>query len=177
MPPKPSARLYEMGRKHRESEEQPITELPAHLQQPESRKPIRPMGRTVSEDELRGGIQSVLDKNPWIACTHRNIDLITKVFLFDTERMSPQRNMEDLMNAVKIVEAEHRLDRTPPPPKEVFPDDDLSQTLADGTLPLPLDATVGEQRKASLVQMKNLVGRLKRQEVWQRQQDEKEESE
>ena len=45
----------------------------------------------------------------------------------------------------------------------------FGRSLADGELPRPLDATPSEQRKASVDQMRNLVARLKRYEVWQRE--------
>ena len=168
MAPTPSQRLYEMGDRLRAAEAKPV-ELPAHLVQPESRKPIRPFGREVSEAELQDWLQQISNANPWLALTYRNIDLVTKTFLFD-ERLSPQHTMADLIQAVKIADAEQRLDKNAPPPPPQFPDDDLSQPLSEGELPLPLDATPSEQRRASVNQMRNLVARLKRYEVWQRKQ-------
>jgi hypothetical protein len=168
MPPTPAQRLYEMGRKHRESEERPVV-LPAHLVQPKSAIPVsRSLGRTVEEAELRDWLQQIFNANPWMALTHRNVDLISKTFLFD-ERIPITRNMQDLIQAVKLVDAEQHLDRTPPPPKPQFPDDPM-KPLVDGTMPLPLDATEYEQRKGTLPQVRNLVDRLRRFEAWQREQ-------
>ena len=161
-----------MGRKNHESEESPVV-LPAHLVQPESVRPIIRMGRTVEEAELRDWLQQIFTANPWMAFTTRNVDLISKVFLFDA-RMSPQRTLQDLIQAVKITDAEQRPDRVPPPPKPQFPDDDLTQPLSDGNLPLPLDALPHEQRRASIAQMRNLVARLRNFEVRQREQQQQE---
>jgi hypothetical protein len=110
-----------------------------------------------------------------MALTTRNVDIISKIFLFD-ERLSPQHTMQDLVNALKIADAEQHLDRTPSPPKPQFPDDDLTQPLEDYSLPLAIDATPNEQRRASIAQMKSLVARLRRFELWQREQQQQEQS-
>ena len=59
--------------------------------------------------------------------------------------------------------------RPPPPAPPTFPDDPF-ELLEDGSMPLPIDATPYEQRRASIAQMKNLVTRLRKFEVWQREQ-------
>jgi hypothetical protein len=169
MPPTPAQRLYQLGDRLRAEESKPVV-LPAHLVQPESSRPIIPMRREVSEVELRDWLQQIFNANPWMAFTHRNVDLISKTFLFD-ERIPITRNMQDLIQAVKIADAEHRLDKSAPPPPPApptFPDDPM-KPLVDGTMPLPLDATEYEQRKGTLPQVRNLVDRLRRFEAWQRE--------
>jgi hypothetical protein len=74
------------------------------------------------------------------------------------------------VNALKIADREQRLDKNLSPPPPQFADDDLSQPLSDGTMPLSIDATPYEQRRASIAQMKNLVGRLRKFAAWQREQ-------
>jgi hypothetical protein len=171
MPPKPSTLLYIKGEALRAAEATPVV-LPKDLVQPESSCPIRPLGREVLEAELQDWLQQIANVNQWFALTYRNIDLVTKVFLFD-ERLSPQHTMEDLVNAVKIADAEHRLDKNAPPPppaRPTFTDDDPMEPLMDGTMPLPIDATPYEQRRATIAQQRNLVARLRKFEVWQREQ-------
>ena len=96
---------------------------------------------------------------------------MTKVFLFD-KRLSPQHTLQDLVQAVKIADAKHRLDKNAPPPPPApptFPDDPF-ELLEDGTMPLPIDATPYEQRRASIAQQRNLVARLRKFAAWQREQ-------
>jgi hypothetical protein len=90
--------------------------------------------------------------------------------------MSPQRTVDDFVRAVKIADAEHRLDKNapPPPPEPPMFSDDPFEPLVDGTMPLPIDANPYEQRRASIAQMKNLVARLRKFEVWQREQQQQE---
>jgi hypothetical protein len=129
------------------------------------------LGRTVDEAELRNWLQQIANANQWFALTYRNLDIVSKIFLFDP-RLSTQHTMQDLVNAVKIADAEHRLDKNAPPPPPApptFPDDPM-EPLVDGTMPLPIDATTYVQRRASIAQMKNLVARLRSFEVWQREQ-------
>lgn len=157
MAPTPSQRLYEMGDRLRAAEAKPV-ELPKHLVQPESRKPIRPLGREVSEPELQDWLQQISNANPWFALTYRNIDLVTKTFLFD-ERLSPQHTMADLIQAVKIADAEQRLDKNAPPPKPKFED-----SIEPWKLPMPTPAW--ELRKATKEQLADYIERAKRYEVW-----------
>jgi hypothetical protein len=58
-------------------------------------KSSRPIGRTVEQEELQSMLQQVFAANPWLGFTHRNVDLISKVFLFD-ERIPPahQRHVQ-----------------------------------------------------------------------------------
>jgi hypothetical protein len=44
------------------------------------------------------------------------------------------------------------------------------ESLVDGTVPLPIDATPYEQRRASIAQQRNLVARLRKFTAWQREQ-------
>ena len=173
MAPSPSQRLYEMGRKHRQrryEEEEAITELPADLREPERREPIKPLKRHLeSLDEVFSLYQQVLDANKsWMADTINNKRLVCELFTSDDPRISHRLDLNDMVTAATILSA--YLDRVPKPEPPKFEDDDLSQPLSDGTMPLPLDATIAEQRRASVNQMRNLVARLKRYEVWQREQ-------
>ena len=107
-----------------------------------------------------------------MADTVENKRRVCELFTSDDKRISHRLDLNDMVTAATILSA--YLDRVPPPPKPVFPDDDLSQPLSDGELPLPLDSTIPEQRRASINQMRNLVARLKRYEVWQREQQQQE---
>jgi hypothetical protein len=170
MPIKPAQRLYEMGRRLRESEEQPITALPEHLVQPPNYKPSRPLKRELeSLDEVFALYQQVLNANAsWMADTIENKRRVCELFTSDDERISHRLDLNDMKNAATILSA--TLDRVPKPEAPRFPDDDLAQRLSDGEMPLAIDAPAFIQRRASIAQMRNLVARLKRQEVWQREQ-------
>ena len=50
-----------------------------------------------------------------------------------------------------------------------FPDDPM-EPLMDGTMPLPIDATPYEQRRATIAQLRNLVARLRKFTAWQGEQ-------
>jgi hypothetical protein len=56
-----------------------------------------------------------------------------------------------------------------PSPAPTFPDDPM-EPLVDGTMPLPIDATLFEQRRATIAQQHNLVARLRKLAAWQREQ-------
>ena len=177
MPPKPSTRLYLMGAKHRQhryEEEGEVRELPADLREPERREPIKPLKRELeSLDEVLALYQQVLDANAsWMADTIENKRRVCELFTSDDERISHRLDLNDMVTAATILSA--YLDRVPPPPKPTFPDDDLSQPLPDGSMPLPLDATEYEQRKGTLPQVRNLVDRLRRFEAWMREQQQQE---
>ena len=43
------------------------------------------------------------------------------------------------------------------------------EPLVDGTMPLPIDATPLEQRRATIAQQHNLVARLRKLATWQRE--------
>ncbi len=131
-------------------------------------KASRPLGRSVTTEELTDWFKQIAAASPWLALTARNLDLCTRIFLTD-ERIPLTHNLADLVLAVEIADREHRLDKTPPP-KPTFPDNDLSVPLADGSMPLPLDATTYEQRRATIAQQRNLVARLHKFEAWQREQ-------
>jgi hypothetical protein len=167
MPPTPSQRLYEMGRKHRASEEQPIAALPEHLVEPP--KPSRPLKRELeSLDEVFALYAQVQRANAsWMADTLENKRRVCELFTSDDPRISERLDLRDMVTAATILSA--TLDRVPPPPKATFPDD-LTQTLSDGTKPLPLDALPHEQRRGSLAQVRNLHARLVRYEQWNREQ-------
>ncbi len=75
---------------------------------------------------------------------------------------------ENKRRCVEVLSA--YLDRVPPPAPPTFPDLDLSVSLADGSMPLPLDATTYQQRRATIAQQRNLVARLRKFTAWQREQ-------
>jgi hypothetical protein len=162
MPPTPSQRLYEMGRKHRESEEQPIT-LFKHLEQPESKTKIRPVGRTVEQSEIEGWFNQIVAANSWFALTPRNVDIITKIFLFDG-RLSHMHTVEDFARAFKIANAEHRLDQNAPPPKPQF-----ESSIESWQLPMPSPAWA--LRTASKEALADYIKRAKEYEIWLAEQD------
>lgn len=133
-------------------------------------KPTRPLKRAVTLDEVFALFGQVQKANAsWLADTAENKRRVCELFTSDDQRISRELNLADMVTAVRILSA--TLDRVPSPEPPRFPDDDLSQPLSDGELPLPLDAPPYVQRKASVTQMRNLVARLKRQEIWQRQQE------
>jgi hypothetical protein len=59
----------------------------------------------------------------------------------------------------------------PEPP--MFPDDPM-EPLVNGTMPLPIDATTYEQRRTTIAQQRNLVARLRKFDIWQREQQQQE---
>jgi hypothetical protein len=168
MPYRPSQRLYELGRRHEESERKTPRTLPKDLLEPEKiTRPSRPLGREVTEAEAKGYLEQIFKANPHFAITHRNIDLVMKTWLNDY-RLSIQHTLEDMVQAFKIAEAEHRLDKTPKPDPPKFPDE--PGNISTGEERLPLDASPAEMRRASLQQVKDLTDRLKRYEVWKQEQ-------
>jgi hypothetical protein len=170
MPPTPSQRLYRMGDELRRREAQPVV-LSKDVIQPPSHKPVRPLKRTITIDEVFALYAQVQQANSsWMSDTENNKLKVCTLFTDpDDPRISERLDIKDMVAAATILSAQ--LDRVPPPPKPQFPDDDLTIRLVDGELPLPIDAPVFIQRKASIAQMKNLVDRLKRFEVWKREQD------
>ena len=47
---------------------------------------------------------------------------------------------------------------------------EVVEPLEDGSMPLPIDATTYEQRRATIAQQRNLVARLRKFTAWQREQ-------
>jgi hypothetical protein len=122
MPPKVTQRLYDIANKLAdEKEAAKRLPLPKHLEQPESFRRSIPLGREVPEAELRDWLEQICSTNKWVAQTHRNVDLICKTFLFD-DRIRRERTLQDLVAAVKIADAQYRLDRTPEPGPPQFED-------------------------------------------------------
>jgi hypothetical protein len=47
---------------------------------------------------------------------------------------------------------------------------EVVEPLEDGSMPLPIDPTTYEQRRATIAQQRDLVARLRKFEIWQREQ-------
>jgi hypothetical protein len=142
----------------------------AHKNRLEHRPPPnKPLKREVTLDEIFALYQQVLDANSsWLADTTENRRRVCELFTSDDPRISHKLDLADMVTAVRALSA--TLDRVRPPEPPKFPDDDLSQPLTDGTMPLPIDATPYEQRRATIAQQRNLVARLHKFEAWQREQ-------
>ena len=160
-----SHRLYEMGQKLRDEEAaRKKTPLPEHLREP--LRSSRPLGRTVEAAELESWFKEIAAVNQWFALTARNLDIVSKIFLFD-ERIPLTRNQQDLVLAIKIAKAEHRLDvnAPPPPPKPQY----VEEGLADWELPMPSPEWV--LRKATKEQLASYIPRAKAYEKWLKEQE------
>ncbi len=127
---------------------------------------IKTLPRMVSVEEMQSMLERILSANPWIADTDKNGELIAATFL-DDPRMSPKRNLQDMINAVEIVKAQLDVNKPAPPPKPQYDEGPL-KLLSDGSMPLPLDTPEWTMRSASVSseQMRDLTARLRKYEVW-----------
>ena len=111
--------------------------------------------------------QQVLAANPWIdSSSEKNGELIAATFL-DDPRMSPKRNLADMVKAFEICK--DKLDRTPPPPPPAPPQYEEG-SLEDWQLPYP--QADWQLRRASREQVSDYVSRLRKRESWETQQKE-----
>ena len=161
-----SHRLYEIGQQIRdEKNAAKKTPLPEHLREP--LRSSRPLGRTVEAAELESWFKEIASVNSWFALTSHNLDIVSRIFLFD-ERIPLTRNQQDLVLAIKIAKAEHRLDVNappPPPPKPQY----VEEGLADWELPMPSPEWV--LRKATKEQLASYIPRAKAYEKWLNEQE------
>ena len=103
----------------------------------------------------------------WMANTERNKLEVCTLFTSDDPRVSQKLDLMDMRKCVEIHSPQ--LDRVPPPAPPTFPDEPM-EPLMDGTMPLRIDATPYEQRRATIAQQRNLVARLRKFTAWQGQQ-------
>ena len=105
-----------------------------------------------------------------VADTERNKLAVCTLFTdpSDPANLSTRLDVMDMRKCVEILAPQ--LDRVPPPAPPSFPDDDLTVPLTDGTLPLPIDAPLFVQRKATVVQLRNFSDRNKRRMKWEAEQ-------
>ncbi len=124
--------------------------------------------RPITLDETFALYQQVLDANAsWMADTVENKRCVCELFTSADPRVSHRLDLMDMRRCVEVLSA--YLDRVPPPAPPTFPDDPM-EPLVDGTMPLPIDATPYEQRRATIAQQRNLVARLRKFTAWQGQQ-------
>jgi len=132
---------------------------------------IKTLPRVVSVEEMKSMLKMILSANPWIADTDKNGELIAATFL-DSPRMSPKRNLDDMLKAVEIVKAQLDVNKPAPPPKPQYDEGPL-KLLSDGSMRLPLDTPEWKMRSASVSseQMRDLTTRLRKYEVWKKQNE------
>src|SRR5258708_1196909 len=128
---------------------------------------IKTLPRTVSPEEVMAMAQQVLAANPWIdSSSEKNGKMIAEIFS-DDPRMSPKRNLADMVKAVEICK--DKLERTPPPPPPSAPQYEEG-SLEDWQLPYP--QADWQLRRASREQVSDYVARLRKREAWEAQQKE-----
>ena len=127
---------------------------------------IKTLPRVVSVEEMQSMLKMILSANSWIADTPRNGELIATTFL-DDPRISPKRNLQDMIKAVEIVK--NQLDRTPPPPPPARPQYEEPKPLESWQLPYP--QSDWQLQRASREQVSDYVSRLRKREAWEAQQN------
>jgi len=130
---------------------------------------IKTSPRPVSTEEVLAMAQQVMAANPWIADTPRNGELIANAFLDDS---NIKRDLPSMIGAIERIKNQLDLNRPEPPPKSVYDEGPL-KPLSDGSLPLPLDTPEWRMRSSSVSneQMRDLVARLRKKELWAKQNE------
>ena len=130
---------------------------------------VRPLDRTVSEQELTQIMTNILAADPTIADDRYNGAIFAQVFL--SNATSPRKDANDIRKALQICGPKFKRNAPPAPPEPPpFPDEDLSVPLADGSDKLPIDANHQQQRGATRLQSMNLLKRLRLKEQWEAEQ-------
>lgn len=133
------------------------------------RRSQKPFPRDVSMEELGEILKRFLYPNTNVEDCYENGELFATVFLTDP-RISPERNQEDVLLAIKICNPRFkRVPPAPPPAPPSFPDEDANKPLINGMPRLPLNASEAVQRSAKLIQNIDLIDRLRKKEKWDRE--------
>src|SRR5258708_22849689 len=125
---------------------------------------IKTLPRVVSVQEMQSMLKMILSANPWIADTDKNGVLVAATFL-DDPRISPKRNLGDMLKAVEIVKAQLDVNKPAPPPKPQYDEGQLEDWQ------LPINAPTWMQVKATREQQRDFVQRLRRFESWKKQNE------